>query len=141
MAAPPNEARYRLRNRMQNLKESIAQYAALVEIAHNCGSKESRDLFISTQSMSGGRKFTDHKKEYLLSAAPAKPWTYNSRFVTDQVPEDIVYDAIKQELLQEFKFQIPYILDIKLDEYFVDEFGLFRIKASIKCPKQNLIVK
>ncbi|CAK9301209.1 unnamed protein product [Gordionus sp. m RMFG-2023] len=82
---------------------------------------------------------TDQLKEYLLSAAPAKPWTYNSRFVTDQVPEDIVYDAIKQELLQEFKFQIPYILDIKLDEYFVDEFGLFRIKASIKCPKQNLI--
>lgn len=76
--------------------------------------------------------------EYMKEIAKPQPWLYHPTTITDQKPQEIAIMALRGQLLNELKQEIPYRLQTTVELWEVTPSNVLHVVMNIYTPK-NLI--
>ncbi|RWS13451.1 GTPase Era: mitochondrial-like protein [Dinothrombium tinctorium] len=81
----------------------------------------------------------DELRKYLVETAKPNPWKYNEMVVTDQKPDKLAIGIIKEKFLDVYHDEIPYTVELKIDNWDIDQMGTLWIVVNVNCPKERYI--
>ncbi|XP_072029316.1 GTPase Era, mitochondrial-like [Amphiura filiformis] len=76
-------------------------------------------------------------KNYLLDEATPRDWEYHSDVVTSLSPEEVVKEAIREQLLKLLFEEVPYLVQQKNVIWEMGEGGELHIVQDLVCPKAS----
>ncbi|XP_066516064.1 GTPase Era, mitochondrial [Hoplias malabaricus] len=76
-------------------------------------------------------------KTYLLEAAKPGPWHYHSDVLTDQTPEDVCINAIREKLLEYLPQEVPYTISQHIELLRETEDGKLDISVKLHVKKNS----
>ncbi|XP_072519235.1 GTPase Era, mitochondrial [Salminus brasiliensis] len=76
-------------------------------------------------------------KRYLMVAAKPGPWHYHSDVLTDQSPEDVCINAIRERLLEYLPQEVPYTISPHIELWREDEDGRLDISVKLHVRKNS----
>lgn len=79
----------------------------------------------------------DTLKRYLITAAKPGPWHYHSDVLTDQSPEDICINAIRERLLEYLPQEVPYTISQHIELWRETEDGKLDISVKLHVKKNS----
>lgn len=79
----------------------------------------------------------DALKRYLMVGAKPGPWQYHSEVLTDQTPEEVCYNVIREKLLENLQQEVPYSMTQCLDFWHDGENGELDIGVKLYVKKDS----
>ncbi|XP_057677692.1 GTPase Era, mitochondrial isoform X2 [Corythoichthys intestinalis] len=76
-------------------------------------------------------------KSYLVSTAKSGAWQYHSEVLTDQNPEEMCINIIREKLLEHLPQEVPYAVTQFIELWDVDENGPINILVKIQTSKET----
>uniref|UniRef100_A0AAR2JU18 GTPase Era, mitochondrial n=1 Tax=Pygocentrus nattereri TaxID=42514 RepID=A0AAR2JU18_PYGNA len=76
-------------------------------------------------------------KRYLMVAAKPGPWHYHSDVLTDQSPEDICVNAVREKLLEYLPQEVPYTISQHIELWRETEDGKLDISVKLHVKKNS----
>ncbi|XP_051902360.1 GTPase Era, mitochondrial [Hippocampus zosterae] len=76
-------------------------------------------------------------KHYLMSAAKSGTWQYHSEVLTDQSPEEMCINIIREKFLENLPQEVPYSLTQSIEFWDTDEKGQLNILVKIHTKKET----
>ncbi|KAM8835495.1 GTPase Era, mitochondrial [Synchiropus picturatus] len=78
-------------------------------------------------------------KSYFLLAAKPGPWLYHSDVLTDQSPEEMCHNIVREKLLEYLPQEVPYSMTQVMDYWRENETGQLDICIKLHAKKDNHI--
>ena len=79
----------------------------------------------------------DGLRDYLVSRAVPRPWTYHPSLITPLPPSQIVYNAVREKLLEYLPQEIPYMMSLQIQAWDVTRSGTITICVDLLAPKSR----
>ncbi|KAL7834986.1 hypothetical protein SRHO_G00292330 [Serrasalmus rhombeus] len=76
-------------------------------------------------------------KRYLMVAAKPGPWHYHSDVLTDQSPEDVCVNAVREKLLEYLPQEVPYTISQHIELWRETEDGKLDISVKLHVKKNS----
>ncbi|XP_056602003.1 GTPase Era, mitochondrial [Triplophysa dalaica] len=76
-------------------------------------------------------------KSYLFQVAKPREWQYHSEVLTDQGPEDVCLNTIREKLLQHFPKEVPYTMTLQIEMWKESEDGVLDISVKLYVIKDS----
>ncbi|KAM9789030.1 GTPase Era, mitochondrial [Neosynchiropus ocellatus] len=78
-------------------------------------------------------------KSYFLSSAKHRSWQYHSEVLTDQSPEEMCHNVVREKLLEYLPQEVPYSITQILDYWRENEIGQLDICMKLHAKKDSHI--
>ncbi|KAI4898568.1 hypothetical protein NFI96_025597 [Prochilodus magdalenae] len=79
----------------------------------------------------------DTLKRYLMVTAKPGPWHYHSDVVTDQSPEDVCVNTVREKLLEYLPQEVPYTISQHIELWRETEDGKLDISVKLHVKKNS----
>uniref|UniRef100_A0A3B1KIB6 GTPase Era, mitochondrial n=1 Tax=Astyanax mexicanus TaxID=7994 RepID=A0A3B1KIB6_ASTMX len=79
----------------------------------------------------------DTLKTYLMTCAKPGPWHYHSDVLTDQSPQDVCVNAIREKLLEYLPLEVPYNISQHIELWRETEDGKLDISVKLHVKKNS----
>lgn len=79
----------------------------------------------------------DDLRNYLVSRAVPRPWTYHPSLITPLPPSQIVYNAVREKLLEYLPQEVPYTMSLQIQSWDVTRSGTIAISVDLFPPKSR----
>ncbi|XP_030648415.1 GTPase Era, mitochondrial isoform X2 [Chanos chanos] len=76
-------------------------------------------------------------KMYLVVAAKPGPWQYHSDVLTDQTPEDVCINTVREKLLEYLPQEVPYTMTLHIEQWTETEQGELDISVKLHVKKDS----
>jgi hypothetical protein len=73
----------------------------------------------------------DDLRRYLFSRAKPGNWIFSRNLLTDQMPQDIAQQIVREKLLENVQDEVPYFIDIQICYWEIDESDRLNIAISL----------
>uniref|UniRef100_A0A8B9H3S8 GTPase Era, mitochondrial n=1 Tax=Astyanax mexicanus TaxID=7994 RepID=A0A8B9H3S8_ASTMX len=83
----------------------------------------------------------DTLKTYLMTCAKPGPWHYHSDVLTDQSPQDVCVNAIREKLLEYLPLEVPYNISQHIELWRETEDGKLDISVKLHVKKNSHMVR
>ncbi|XP_073696816.1 GTPase Era, mitochondrial [Garra rufa] len=83
------------------------------------------------------REDVETLKSYLFKAAKPGQWQYHSQVLTDQGPEDVCVNTIREKLLQYLPKEVPYSMTQQIEIWKESEEGVLDISIKLYVKKDS----
>nr|XP_057933603.1 GTPase Era, mitochondrial [Doryrhamphus excisus] len=93
-----------------------------------------KDVFMLS---SVDREDVETLKSYLILAAKSGSWQYHSEVLTDQSPEELCTNIIREKLLEHLPQEVPYAITQSVELWQEDENGQLNILVKIHTKKET----
>ena len=81
----------------------------------------------------------DELRKYLISKAIPRTWSYPASMITPLNPSQIVYNAIREKLLEYLPQEIPYTMSLQIQSWDVYRTGTIAICVDLYSPNAKYI--
>lgn len=85
------------------------------------------------------RDGVDELKDYLISKAVVRPWSYHPSLITPLAPSQIVYNAVREKLLENLPQEIPYTMSMQIQSWDVTRSGTIALCIDLYAPKSRYV--
>ncbi|XP_030216867.1 GTPase Era, mitochondrial [Gadus morhua] len=92
-----------------------------------------RDVFMVS---SVDQEDVDALKRYLVVEAKAGPWHYHSEVLTDQTPEEVCANIVREKLLENLRQEVPYTMTQSIEFWSENENGELDIAVKLYVKKE-----
>ncbi|XP_059913484.1 GTPase Era, mitochondrial [Gadus macrocephalus] len=92
-----------------------------------------RDVFMVS---SVDQEDVDALKRYLVVEAKAGPWQYHSEVLTDQTPEEVCANIVREKLLENLRQEVPYTMTQSIEFWSENENGELDIAVKLYVKKE-----
>uniref|UniRef100_A0A8C4ZJP2 GTPase Era, mitochondrial n=1 Tax=Gadus morhua TaxID=8049 RepID=A0A8C4ZJP2_GADMO len=75
-------------------------------------------------------------KRYLVVEAKAGPWHYHSEVLTDQTPEEVCANIVREKLLENLRQEVPYTMTQSIEFWSENENGELDIAVKLYVKKE-----
>lgn len=79
----------------------------------------------------------DDLRDYLVSKSVSRRWSYHPSQITALSPSQIVYNVVREKMLDELPREIPYTLTMQIQSWDVTRSGTIAICVDIYSPKSR----
>ncbi|XP_049599615.1 GTPase Era, mitochondrial [Syngnathus scovelli] len=114
--------------------ESVLTKEQLRTLMSQKGWSHFKDVFMLS---SLDRADVETLKDYLMITAKSGAWQYHSEVLTDQRPEEMCINMIREKLLEHLPQEVPYAITQFIDFWDMDENGELNIMVKIYTKKET----
>ncbi|XP_051971284.1 GTPase Era, mitochondrial [Xyrauchen texanus] len=82
-------------------------------------------------------EYVETLKKYLIECAKPRLWQYHSEVLTDQTPEDVCINTIREKLLEHLPQEVPYTMTQQIEIWKVCEDGALEISIKLYVKKDS----
>ncbi|XP_051531139.1 GTPase Era, mitochondrial-like [Myxocyprinus asiaticus] len=83
------------------------------------------------------REDVETLKKYLIEDAKPRQWQYHSELLTDQTPEDVCINTIREKLLEYLPQEVPYTMTQQIEIWKESEDGALDISIKLYVKKDS----
>lgn len=76
-------------------------------------------------------------RSYLFQSAKPGQWQYHSEVLTDQAPEDVCLNTVREKLLQHLPKEVPYTVTQQIEMWKESEDGVLSISVKLYVKKES----
>ncbi|XP_061154673.1 GTPase Era, mitochondrial [Syngnathus typhle] len=114
--------------------ESVLTKEQLRTLMSQKGWSHFKDVFMLS---SLDREDVETLKDYLMISAKSGAWQYHSEVLTDQRPEEMCINMIREKLLEHLPQEVPYSITQFIDFWDMDESGELNIMVKMYTKKET----
>lgn len=106
----------------------------LLELRTQRGWSNFRDVFMMS---SVDKEDVDTLKAYLMAAAKPGPWWFHSEVLTDQDPQDICTNLVREKLLENLPQEVPYSMTQSVSFWHEGPDGKVEVEVKVYVKKET----
>lgn len=106
----------------------------LEELRTRRGWSNFRDVFMMS---SVDKEDVDTLKAYFMAAAKPGPWQFHSQVLTDQTPQDICTNLVREKLLENLPQEVPYSMTQSVDLWREGPDGELEVSVKVYVKKET----
>ncbi|XP_056314189.1 GTPase Era, mitochondrial [Danio aesculapii] len=133
-AASGANSRLQEKNPSESLEDEVDHEDKLKALKSRGGWPHFKDVFMLS---SIDQEDVETLKRYLFVAAKPCQWQYHSEVLTDQSPEDVCFNTIREKLLQNLPKEVPYTMTQEIEIWKQSEDGVLDISIKLYVQKET----
>ncbi|CAL7947375.1 unnamed protein product [Xylocopa violacea] len=123
-------------NKVDRLKKKAALLDLVRILTQNEKYPKFDDIFMVSALTGDG---VNDLRNYLIDSAKIKDWKYEKECYTDQPSEKLIEQTVRARLLDILPFEMPYNVNVKLDDINFRNDGTITTIVTLDCPNKRYV--